>query len=314
MLPPMKEPVRDPARLGFDKSRLARLGVWMQRYSDAGRWPGGSVLVARHGELAYFDSAGHSDVEAKTAWSRDLVCRIYSMTKPVTAVALLMLYEEARVHLDDPVEAYIPEFKDQQLLIPGATSLDQTVAPKTKITIHQLLTHTSGMSLFTNPRLLGEAYAKEALGLALAYGGLDRMVRRIAALPLEWEPGSRWQYSVGSDVIGRVVEVVSGMPFDRFLATRIFEPLGMSDTGFAVPDSAINRLPPMYEATPGGMVLNEAPLVSAWRERPGGHLLWRGRSRRHHRRLLALCRDAAVGRRIQRRTDPQPPYTRPRCR
>jgi CubicO group peptidase (beta-lactamase class C family) len=260
------EPIRVPADLGFDKARLARLKRWMQRYADTGRWPGGAVLIARHGELAFFDCAGHADVEAKRPWQRDLIARIYSMTKPVTAVALLMLYEEARLHLDDPVEAYLPEFKNRRLLIPGATSLDQTVPIKTRITIHHLLTHTSGLSLFTNPGLLGEAYAKEKLGLALTYGGLDKMVRRIAELPLEWEPGTKWQYSTGSDVIGRIVEVVSGMTLDKYFATRIFEPLGMADTGFSVPESEISRFPPLYEATAGGMALHEAPEVSEWRQ------------------------------------------------
>ncbi len=259
------DPVRDPASLGFDKARLARLKPWMQRYTDSGRWPGGAVLVARHGELAYFDCVGHADVETKRPWSRDLIARIYSMTKPVTAVALMMLYEEARVHLDDPVEAYLPEFKDRQLLIPGATSLDQTVPVKTKMTIRHLLTHTSGLSLFTNPRLLGEAYAKETLGLAMTYGGLDKMVRRIAELPLEWEPGTRWQYSVGSDVIGRIVEVVSGMTLDKYFAQRIFEPLGMTDTGFSILDSGMSRFPALYLSTPGGMTLHEASHASAWR-------------------------------------------------
>ncbi|WP_434734487.1 beta-lactamase family protein (plasmid) [Rhizobium sp. YTUHZ044] len=258
------EPVLDSKDLGFDKARLARLKQWMQRYADTGRWPGGAVLIARHGKLAFFDCAGHVDVEAKRPWQRDLIARIYSMTKPVTAVALLILYEEARIHLDDPVEAYLPEFKDMQLLIPAATSLDQTVPVKTKMTIHHLLTHTSGLSLFTNPGILGEAYAKEKLGLALAYGGLDKMVRRIAELPLEWEPGTKWQYSTGLDVIGRIVEVVSGMTLDKYFATRIFEPLGMEDTGFYVPESGIGRFPPLYEATAGGMALHEAPEVSAW--------------------------------------------------
>lgn len=260
------EPVRDPADLGFDKARLARLKRWMQRYTDTGRWPGGAVLIARHGKLAFFDCAGYADVEAKRPWRRDLIARIYSMTKPVTAVALLMLYEETLVHLDDPVEAYLPEFKDMQLLIPGATSLDQTVPVKTRMTIHHLLTHTSGLSLFTGPRLLGEAYAKEALGLAKDYGGLDKMVGRIAELPLEWEPGTRWQYSAGSDVIGRIVEVVSGLTLDKYFSKRIFEPLGMTDTGFSVPDIGIDRFPPMYEVTTGGMALNEAPEISAWRQ------------------------------------------------
>ena len=260
------DPSRVAADLGFDMARLKRLSEWMQRYTDTGRWPGGAVLVARHGELAFFDCTGYADIATRRPWQRDLIARIYSMTKPVTAVALLMLYEETRVHLDDPVEAFLPEFKDREVLISGATSLDQTVPVKTKMTIHHLLTHTSGLSLFTNPRLLGEAYAKETLGLALGYGGLDKMVRRIAELPLEWEPGTRWQYSVGSDVIGRIVEVVSGMTLDRFFATRIFQPLGMTDTGFSVPESAMSRFPPLYAVTAGGMALHETPEASAWRD------------------------------------------------
>jgi CubicO group peptidase (beta-lactamase class C family) len=262
----LRESVCDAERLGFDPDRLARLKPWMQGYVDRGRWPGGSVLIARHGELAYYDSAGPSDMATGRPWQRDLIARIWSMTKPISSVAALMLHEEARLHLDDPVEAYLPEFKDQPLLIPGATSLDQVVPVRSKITLHQLLTHRAGLSLFTNPRILGETYARDGLGFTKNYGGLDRMVRRIAELPTEWEPGTRWQYSVGSDVIGRVVEVVSGMPFDRFLATRIFEPLEMKDTGFFVPDAAIDRFPPMYEVTPGGIALNESGRESAWRE------------------------------------------------
>ena len=238
----------------------------MQRYVDSGRWPGGAVLIARKGQIAFFDCAGDANIEKRQPWRRDLICRIYSMTKPVTAVSLLMLCEEAQVHLDDPVEAYLPEFRNQQVLIQGATSLDQTVPAKTAITIHQLLTHTSGLSLFTGPGILGEAYANEVLGLNLGFGGLDRMVRRIAELPLDFEPGTRWQYSAGLDVIGRVVEVASGMPLDRFFATRIFEPLGMTDTAFSVPDLSIGRFPAMYETTAAGLVLNEEPERSAWRE------------------------------------------------
>ena len=260
------EPVRDPMRLGFDNTRLARLKQWMQLYTDTGRWPGGAVLVARYGELAYFDCAGYADVETKRLWQRDLIARIYSMTKPVTAVALMMLYEEARVHLDDPIEAYLPEFKNTQLLIPNATSLDQTVPVKTNVTIRHLLTHTSGLSYLINPRLLGVTYSKEKLGLNLAYGGLDKMVRRIAELPLEWEPGTKWQYSAAIDVIGRIVEVVSGMALDKYFATRIFEPLGMTDTGFSIPDSELSRFPALYQSTPNGMTLNEKPETSIWRQ------------------------------------------------
>lgn len=254
------------SRLGFDPARLRRLTQWMQSYTDAGRWPGGSVLVARHGELAYFDAVGMADIAAHRPFRRDTVVRIWSMTKPITAVAALILYEEGLLHLDDPIETFLPEFRDQQVLAPGATRLDQTVPMGRRITVHDLLTHRSGMSLFVNPRMLGEAYGREGLGLTKDFGGLDRMVRRIAALPVEWEPGTRWQYSVGSDVMGRIVEVVSGQSFDQFLARRIFAPLGMTDTGFYVPEPSLDRFAAMYEATAQGMVLNEAPEHSGWRQ------------------------------------------------
>ena len=165
-----------------------------------------------------------------------------------------------------PVEAFLPEFKTQKILIPGATSLDQTAPVNMKMTIRHLLTHTSGLSYLSNPRLLGEAYAKEKLGLNFAYGGLDKMVRRIAELPLEWEPGTKWQYSAALDVVGRIVEVVSGMTLDKYFATRIFEPLGMTDTGFSIPDSGISRFSALYLAAPGGMTLNETPDASVWRQ------------------------------------------------
>lgn len=266
MSKPLIEPVPDPAELGFDPVRLARLKPWMQRYVDGGRWPGGAVLVARHGHLAFFDCVGSADIEAGQPWQRDVIARIWSMVKPVTAVALLMLFEETRVHLDDPVDAYLPEFRDPQVLIPGATALDQTVPAPRAITIHDLLTHRAGLSLFVGTGLLGEVYAREGLGLNKAYGGLDQMVRRIAELPLDFAPGQHWQYSVGPDVIGRVVEVASGMTLDRFFAERIFKPLGMTDTGFWVPDAKIARLPPQYEVTPGGFALSDAPNTSAWRQ------------------------------------------------
>ena len=257
---------RQAKSLGFDPARLQRLTTWMQSYTDSGRWPGGSVLVARHGQLAYFDAVGWADMEERRPFRRDSIARIWSMTKPITAVAALMLYEEGLVHLDDPIEVFLPEFREQQRLAPGAIRLDQTIPMGTRITVQHLLTHRGGLSLFTNPRLLGEAYGREGLGLTKDYGGLDRMVRRIAALPAEWEPGTRWQYSVGSDVMGRIVEVVSGQSFDQFLSSRIFAPLGMRDTGFFLPNGCLDRFAAMYEVQPGGIALNERPEASAWRQ------------------------------------------------
>ena len=257
----------DPTRLGFDPARLSRIKPWIERHTAAGRWPGGAVLIARHGELAYFDCAGQRDIEAKQPWTRDTIVRIYSMTKPITAVALMMLYEEARVHLDDPVEVFLPEFKDRQVLIPGATSLDQCFPAKTKMTIRHLLTHTSGLSYGIQLGLLAEAYAKQKLGIGFGDGGLEAMVKNIAALPLQYEPGVHWHYSVATDVVGRIVEVVSGQPLDTYFAQSILGPLGMSETGFFVPDSKIERFAALYAATPtGGMSLAEAPGVALQRE------------------------------------------------
>ena len=260
-------PACDPERLGFDCTRLARLKPWMQRYVDQGRIPGASVLIARHGELAYFDCAGYREPESKAPWQRDTIARIYSMTKPITSVALMMLYEQALVHLDDPVELFLPEFKDRCVLVPGAKSLDDTVPAQTKMTIRLLLTHTSGLTYGMNGGLIGSVYAKEQLGLAFAFGGLDKMVKRIAQLPLEFDPGSRWHYSVATDVVGRIVEVVSGQPLDRYFDEHILAPLGMAETKFYVPDAGIGRFAALYTAKPGGgMTLAEAPQSSAQRQ------------------------------------------------
>ena len=258
---------RDPQRLCFDTERLARLQPWLQRHVDRGRIPGASLLIARHGELAYAVCLGDRDVEAAAPWQRDTIVRMYSMTKPVTSVALMMLYEEGLVHLDDPVETILPEFKDLRVLVAGAKSLADTIPAKTKMTVRHLLTHTSGLSYGMNGGLLGEAYGKEALGIAFSYGGLDKMVRRIAELPLEFEPGSRWHYSVASDVVGRIVEVVSGRSLDQFFAKRILQPLGMAETGFDIPEAQIGRFAALYTATTGGgMTLAEAPKTAAQRQ------------------------------------------------
>ncbi len=261
------QPVRDPAKLGFDASRLARIKPWMQRSIDHGLIPGAATLIARGGELAYFDCAGFADVEAHVPWRRDTIARIYSNTKPITSIALMALYEAALVHLDDPLETFLPEFKHPRVLVPGATSLADTVAAKTPVTIRHLLTHTSGLSYGIQAGLLGEAYAKDGLGGKFNYGGLDKMVKRIAELPLDCEPGTRWHYSVGIDVIGRIIEVISGQSLDRFLAARIFEPLGMTETAFEVPDKLIGRYAALYTAKAGGgMQLAETAQAAAQRQ------------------------------------------------
>lgn len=242
--------IPDPERLGFDRQRLARIAAWMQRYVDAGRFPGSAVLVARRGEIAYLHTAGFRDVDARTPWSLDTLVRIYSMTKPVTAIGLMLLYEEGLVHLDDPVDAFLPEFADLRVLAPGAKSLDDTVPAEVRVTLRHLLTHTSGLTYGFNGDVLGEAYEREELGTDPCAGGLAKVVGRIARLPLAHQPGARWTYGVSIDVIGRVIEVVAGVTLDRYLGERLFGPLGMADTGFAVDDHSLARFAELYELGP----------------------------------------------------------------
>lgn len=261
------EAVANPAKLGMDKARLERIGVWMQRYVEAGRYAGSSVLVARHGQIAYTATTGKRSLETGAAWEPDTLARIYSMTKPVTSVAVMLLYEEGLIRLDDPVDAYLPELASRQVLRSDAKTLADTVPSRVRPSLHHLLTHRSGLTYGFNGGLLGPAYAQGKIGIDPGAGGLAKLIAQLAPLPLEFEPGSRWHYSVATDVLGRIVEVVSGEPFDRFIARRILEPLGMSETGFAVPESRLGRLASLYVKTGDGKAkLVETGEASAHRE------------------------------------------------
>lgn len=242
------EPVSDPSSQGFDASRLARIDHWMQRSIDTGRYSGSSVLIARNGEIVHLATAGLRSMDTGQPYEHDTIVRIYSMTKPVTSVALMMLYEQGLLHLGTPISAFLPEFSRCHALVDGATRIDQTeeIAPPT---LHQLLTHTSGMTYDFNPGLLSQHYAEHGIAFGPATGGLETAVKRAAAMPLAFRPGSRWEYSVGIDIIGRVIEVITGQPFDQVLQTQIFEPLGMVDTAFSVPDEKVARFADCYLKT-----------------------------------------------------------------
>lgn len=262
----MFDQVTDPSKLGFDPGRLARIRPWMRRWVDQGKFPGAQVLIARRGQIAYCDCVGQSDIEQAKPWRRDTIVRLYSMTKPVVSVALLTLYEDALCHLDTPVDAVLPEMADRQVLIPEATSLDQVRPAETRLTLHHLLTHTSGLTYGFNEGLLAAAMRENQVNFSAKAGNLAASVKALAALPLAFEPGTRWNYGVSTDVIGRVIEVISGLPLDRFLTERIFEPLGMRDTAFAVPDDRLDRFAACYEETDAeAMKLMESPRASAFR-------------------------------------------------
>lgn len=242
-------PTGNPKALGFDPDRLARILPWMQRWVDEGKFPGAQTLIARHGQVVYCDQVGQRDIEAGLPWERDTIARIYSMTKPITSVALLMLYEEARCHLDTPVDAFIPEFKDRQVLIDGATALDQVRPAQARMTLHHLLTHTSGLTYSFNEDLLAGAMLEQKLDFGVKKHTLSDTVARLAKLPLGFDPGSRWNYGVSTDVLGRVVEVISGQSLADFFAERILGPLGMTDTAFGVTEDRLDRFAACYVKT-----------------------------------------------------------------
>jgi CubicO group peptidase (beta-lactamase class C family) len=194
---------------GFDPKRLERISDWMQRDVDAGHFAGSSVLITRSGREVYFHSAGLRNVEANLPFQRDSVARIYSMTKPITSVALMMLVERGLIHLDAPLSEFLPAFNEMRALVPNATDIDQTESSQSP-TLHQLLTHTSGMSYPFNLGVLPRAMEREDIFFKPDQGQLASMTDQLAGLPLAFQPGLRWEYSVSIDVLGRVIEVVSG--------------------------------------------------------------------------------------------------------
>lgn len=236
-----------PEQVGLSSVRLARIGDWMQRHVEAGRMSGMSVLVNRRGQSAYFDAAGRLEFGRDKPIAADTLFRIYSMTKPVTTVAAMMLYELGEFHLDDPVARFLPEFRHMQVLVGGNKERPRLEPARSLITMRNLMTHTSGLTYdFMMESPVDALYRKHGITFSGGQGSLAEMTRRLAEMPLRFHPGTRWHYSVSTDVLGRVVEVISGQPLDRFFEERIFAPLGMRDTAFWVPEDKLDRLATMY--------------------------------------------------------------------
>ena len=239
------KPSTDPKSLGFDPERLINLDRWMQRYVDEGKFPGSSILVARHGEIAHLATAGYCSIERQQPFELDTITRIYSMTKPITSVAIMMLVEQGHFHLDAPIDRFLPEFSDCHALRSDATSLDQC-EPCPTPTIHQLLVHTSGLTYSFNDNILAKGYQRDKIDTHSETEDLAHMVKRIAALPLLFSPGDRWEYSVAIDVLSRLVEVVSGQSLDVFLQENILDPLGMTETAFSIAPDKLDRFADCY--------------------------------------------------------------------
>ena len=226
-----------PESAGMSKAALDRLENHLkQRYIDAGRFPGTQLLIYRRGKIVHSTVQGFADLERKVPVKDDTIFRIYSMTKPITSVAFMMLVEEGRVALDEPVHKYIPEWKNLGVFLAGTYPAFLTRPPSRPMLIVDLLRHTSGLTYgFQQRSNVDAAYREKKIGEVVKAGTLQTMIEDLAKIPLEFSPGEAWNYSVATDVIGYLVGKISGKPFEQFLKERIFNPLGMNDTDFFVP-------------------------------------------------------------------------------
>ncbi len=228
----------------------------MRAYVDAGKLPGVQTLISRRGQLVHRDCYGLADVEAGRAVQPDTLYRIYSMTKPITSVGLMMLYEEGAFLLENPVHRFIPEFADMQVWDGGTADAPRTRPATRPVTVHDVLTHLSGLTYgfhFQHP--LDELYRRNGLGdFSEPSYDLAEGIARMASLPLLFDPGTRWNYSMSTDVCGRLIEVMSGLPLDQYLRERVLGPLGMHDTAFHAPEADLGRCSPLYtRGTDGGL-------------------------------------------------------------
>ncbi len=240
------EPAVEPAEVGFDAQRLQRIAAHLNRYVDDGRLPGVSVLLTRGGQIAYSHRYGHRDCERSLPVTADTIYRIYSMTKPIVSIAAMQLYEQGKLLLKDPVSRWIGEFADARVFAGGNAAQYQTREPASEITVHSLLTHTSGLTYdFHFANVVDELYRANGFNWG-APGNLEETCEALASLPLLFDPGSEWNYSYSTDVLGRVVELVSGQALDDYLTEHVTGPLGMVDTGFQVPEGEVERFAANY--------------------------------------------------------------------
>jgi len=254
-----------PEKLGFSSQRLARIHTVMQRYVDEGKLAGIVTLVARRNQVVHFEKCGMAEIETGQQMEFNTLFRIYSMSKPITSTAVLMLLEEGQLRLNDPIGHYIPAFSNVKVLDDTPGSGGRLVEPIRPINIRDLLTHTAGLSYgFEDNVDIDELYRN-------LWGQLDAnpaftlkdWIETLAQIPLAYQPGTRYRYSMATDVLGYLVEVVAGMPFAQFLQQRIFEPLQMPDTSFYVPEDKIDRFAATYgPGDQGGLQVSDASRTS----------------------------------------------------
>ena len=243
-------PPGKPEDAGMSTARLHRIHEAMERHIEAGEISGAVTLVARRGRLVHFEAHGLMDIESKRPMDKDAIFRIASMSKPITGVAVMLMLEEGKLHLNDPVSKFVPEFKNAKVAVPRGSPGEFYAIPADRdLTIRDLLTHTNGL-------MTGGAGSKSGPPRMVEGDTLASYIPRLGAVPLDFQPGTQWAYSgyAGPDTLSRIVEIVSGQPYDEFLRTRIFQPLGMRDTFFYPPDDRRPRLATLYSKSPKGLL------------------------------------------------------------
>lgn len=237
-----------PESVGLDSGQLARVGAHLgKRYVEPGKIPGSITLVARRGQACFLDIQGHRDVERAAPMTEDSILRVYSMSKPITSLAMMTLHERGLFALDDPVHRFIPAWRNLGVWTAGSYPLFATAPPQRPMTIRDLLLHTSGLTYdFLRATNIDYAYRKLQVGLVRPGYTLQDMIDQLAQLPLEFSPGERWNYSVATDVLGYLVQIISGQSLAEYLRAVIFEPLGMVDTHFDIPPDKVDRFASCY--------------------------------------------------------------------
>lgn len=273
-----------PEEVGLDAGRLQRVEAWMRQQVASGRLAGLEVIVSRRGRTALHACVGKRDMERGADVTPDTIWRLYSMTKALTSVAIMMLYEEGRFQLDDAITRFLPAFAGQRVLTGGGYGSVQTEPAVRDITFRDLLTHTSGLTYgFMQATPVDAIYRAQKLELPGADEPLGDIMARLAKVPLIAHPGAEWNYSIATDVLGHLVAVISGQPFDAFLRERVIGPLGMADTDFHVPAAKAERFAANYVRGPDGRPkLLEDPRASRFLKPPmapsgGGGLVGTGR-------------------------------------
>jgi len=259
-------PFASPKRAGFNPARLEVMHQTVKQFVDDGKHAGIITLLTRNGKIVDFQTYGYRDIEKQLPMERDTICRVYSMSKIIACVGTLILFEEGRFNLDDSVANYVPELRDMKVWTGGTQDARQVGPLKRPITIKHLLTHTSGLIYdFSGEDELTKLWRSADLWSG---PGLTNFIAKVAKLPLKHQPGDAYTYGVNMDVLGALIERVTGKTFGEFLEERLFRPLKMKDTGFCVPADKMHRLAKIYHHGPGGRLVEDKVLLEVWPE-PG---------------------------------------------